>query len=175
MKKKDVLQLYKNIKEENEKEEEEEEKEDKTNINEILEKLEDECHDYLENKTLASISQEIYEILQANGYHEDKIEILYNKLNGYRYVENVNELHVGKEIKVLRIANVYDKNFNKLDSTLKYYGKVTNILFEDNGILVRSITFINKIKYYNYKYDNFLTFQKLTPEEKIILTLSLNN
>jgi hypothetical protein len=172
MKKKDVLQLYKNIKEENEKEEEDEKE---TNINEILEKLEDECHDYLENKTLASISQEIYEILQANGYHEDKIEILYNKLNGYRYVENVNELHVGKEIKVLRIANAYDENFNKLDSTLKYYGKVTNILFEDNGILVRSITFINKIKYYNYKYDNFLTFQKLTPEEKIILTLSLNS
>jgi len=167
MKKKDVLELYKNIKEENENEKEEEE----TNINEILEKLEDECHDYLENKTLESISQEIYEILKANDYHEEKIEMIYNKLNGYRYVENINELHVGKEIKILRIANPYDANFNKMDSTLKYYGKVTNIVFDDKGVLIRSITFINKIKYWNYKYDNFLTFQKLTDEEKIILTL----
>ena len=162
-----MLQLYKNIKEENENEKEEEE----TNINEILEKLEDECHDYLENKTLESISQEIYEILKANDYHEEKIEMIYNKLNGYRYVENINELHVGKEIKILRIANPYDANFNKMDSTLKYYGKVTNIVFDDKGVLIRSITFINKIKYWNYKYDNFLTFQKLTDEEKIILTL----
>ena len=168
MKKKEILELYKKIKDEENAEHSEE-----TSINEILEKLEDECHDYLENKTLESISKDIYEILQLHEYPENKIEHMYNKLNGYRYVENINELHVGKEIKVLRIANPYDASFNKLDSTLKYYGKVTNIIFEDNGILVRSIMFINKIKYCNYKYDNFLTFQKLTPEEKIILTLSL--
>jgi hypothetical protein len=168
MKKKELLEMYEKIQEDDENPE-------PADIQEILKKLEDECHDYLENKTLASISQEIYNILKTNDYPENKIETLYNKLNGYRYVENVNELHVGKEIKVLRIANVYDADFNKLDSTLKYYGKVTNILFEDNGILVRSITFINKIKYYNYKYDNFLTFQKLSPDEKIILTLLENN
>jgi hypothetical protein len=168
MKKKELLEMYEKIQEDDENPE-------PADIQEILKKLEDECHDYLENKTLASISQEIYDILKTNGYPENKIETLYNKLNGYRYVENVNELHVGKEIKVLRIANAYDSHFNKLDSTLKYYGKVTNILFEDNGILVRSITFINKIKYYNYKYDNFLTFQKLSPDEKIILTLLENN
>jgi hypothetical protein len=171
MKKKDLLELYKKVKEDENENEDESETNTIGDINEILEKLEDEYHDYLENKTLESISKDIYEILQLHGYHEEKIEVMYNKLNGYRYVENINELHVGKEIKILRIANPYDSSFNKMDSNLKYYGKVTNIVFDDRGVLIRSINFTNRVNYWNYKYDNFLTFQKLTDEEKIILTL----
>jgi hypothetical protein len=175
MKRKELLELYKKIQETEHTSRSPDENTTHNDIQEILEKLDDEQHDYLENKTLKSISQDIYDILKINGYSDDKIETLYNKLNGYRYVENINELHVGKEIKVLRIANPYDATFDKMDSTLKYYGKVTNIIFEDNGILVRSITFINKIKYCNYKYDNFLTFQKLTPDEKIMIALLEND
>ena len=58
-----------------------------------------------------------------------------------------------------------------MDSVLKYFGKVTNIVFEDNGVLIRCVMFTNRLNYCNYKYDNFLTFQKLSADEKIILTL----
>jgi hypothetical protein len=171
MNKKEIRELYKKLNVNNDLDLENMDQEENMEIKEILEKLEDEQHDYLQNKTLASISKDIYDILKFHEYTDDKIESMYNKLNGYRYVENIHELHSGKDVKVLRISNPYDANFNKMDSVIKYFGKVTNIVFEDNGVLIRCVMFTNKLRYCNYKYDNFLTFQKLSDDEKIILTL----
>lgn len=177
MNKKGLLKLCKRLQEEKEEHDDGNDHEEnamRADINEILEKLDDDEHDYLENKTSKSISQDIYDVLKIHFDDEEEIEKIYNKLNGYRYVENINELHVGKDIKTIRIQNPYDLSFNKLNSKLKYKGRVTNIVFEDNGVLVRSVLFTGKTIFQNYKYDNFLTFQKLTPDEIIIITLLEN-
>ena len=109
---------------------------------------------YLENKTLSSIQNEIYQILS----HLDECNNLCNKLKLYRFVDEIYQLHTGK----------YTRWMYKKNNILKIGGIVTNIKFLDNGthILIYNT---NQKKFVQIKFDDVLLFQKLTFEEEIIL------
>ena len=109
---------------------------------------------YLENKTMDSIQNEIHQILSSF----DECNHLCNKLKLYRFVDEIYQLHTGK----------YTRWMYKKDNILKNGGIVTNIKFLDNGthILIYNT---NQKKFVQIKFDDVLLFQKLTFEEEIIL------
>ena len=170
------------------------------NIEEILKKSNIESIDYLENKTLKSISTEIFETIQKLNLSEERTKDLCDKLIDYRLVNEIYELHKGKLVKTinLNLNNTYssspltispricrkggvedvavadkgEERVNKRDTkvhNIHMRGKVVNIKFLDNGTHVVCLNVPNR--YSQYKFDQFLTFQKLSTEEQLILSL----
>jgi hypothetical protein len=124
------------------------------NIDEILEAAEHVDRDYIENHSLKTISKEIYECLQ-----EEKVPIneIYNycqKLLQYKYIDTIHHVHKGKHIRWLR------------NGKLTNGGIVVDVKFLENGthILCKSMN-----RFIQYKFDDCLTFQKLTSQELLIL------
>jgi hypothetical protein len=108
---------------------------------------------YLENKTNKIIQQEIIESLGREN------ESLTTKLNGYRFVDEVDQLHIGK---FTRWIPRYEKN-----AKLAVGGFVTNIDYTDNGILLTVKTWHNQVM--KVIFDQCLLYQKLSSDEKLVL------
>jgi hypothetical protein len=124
-------------------------------IENLLNSLENEKNDYLENKTMKDVNNEIYEKIQELHLpFEDSVEIC-EKLIGYRYVDEIHELHKGKHIRWIRNGKITNG------------GVVVNVKFLDNGIhvLVKN----NGNRFIQFKFDDCIIFQKLTTEEQLIL------
>lgn len=139
------------------------------NIDELLDSLEDEHTDYLKNKTLQTISNEIYNSLYEIGYRDEQLNSYCEKLIGYRLVSEVYELHKGKLVKTIRL---FDNDYKSITPKLRMHGKVSNIKFMDNGTHVVCMMFSNgtfRNQHVQYKFDQYLTFQKLSDEEQLIL------
>jgi hypothetical protein len=136
-------------------------------IDSLLSSLENDKNDYLENKTIDSVIKEIYNIVNnvKDINQEKKLEYC-QKLNEYRYVPSINELHKGKHIKWIRIDFVPDPNRpNK--ARLVGGGIVVDIKFRDNGthVLVRN----EMNRFIQIKFDDCYIFQKMNLQEQLIL------
>ena len=126
-------------------------------IDKLLDSLENPSNDYLENKTLSDVTNTVYEKLKEIDLEKENIEILCNKLIGYRYVDEIFELHKGK---MVRWLNLDKKN-------LTNGGIVVDIKFLKDGTQILCMNTQNR--FIQYKFDNCYTFQKMTPEEQLIL------
>jgi hypothetical protein len=126
-------------------------------VDKLLDALENDRNDYLENKTIASITREIYGVVSKLNLPIDQMKQCCDRLNEYRLVNDINELHKGKHIKWIRIGG--DKLIGG--------GIVVNIKFLDNGThaLVRTPTGA----FVQIKYDDCHIFQKMTVQEQLIL------
>jgi hypothetical protein len=135
-------------------------------INELLNAIESEKTDYFENKTLKSISDEVYTAISQLDCSPEVVQSYCQKLVGYRLVNELYELHKGKSVKIIKIYD--DKNpETKPEPRLQYYGKVCSLRFLDHGTNIVCISF--PIRYSQYKFDHYLTFQQLSEEEQLIL------
>lgn len=126
-------------------------------IDNLLESIETTKNDYLDNKTMSVISSEIQDNLDEIGLSKEEKEIVLVKLNGYRVVDEVHELHKGKMVRWIRNGT------NKLTNG----GIVTDIKFLDNGVHVLCMN--SQRRFIQYKYDDCYTFQKMSIEEQLIL------
>jgi len=86
---------------------------------------------------------------------------LMEKLMKYRYVDEINDLLKGRMVRWIRTGGT-----NKLTNG----GMVTNITFTNNGINVQIMS-CNR-RFINYKFDECITFQKLTTQEELILMVN---
>lgn len=137
-------------------------------IENILASVDNVKNDYLENKTMVQINEEIHTIIEELGLEKPMIENLCEKLIGYRYVDQINELHKGKHIRWIRIAdNQTFRPLPKQQIKLMAGGILTNVKFLDNGTHIMCMGPGNR--FIQYKFDDCLTFQKLTVEEQLIL------
>ena len=127
------------------------------NIDNLLNTLENTKNDYLDNKTMADISKEVYENVSECDIHDDGIESLCKKLIGYRYVDEIYELHKGKMVRWVRDGT----------SKLTNGGIVTDIKFLPNGVHVQCMNSMKR--FIQYKFDDCKTFQKMNTEEQLIL------
>jgi len=126
-------------------------------IDNLLNSIETDKNDYLDTKTDQSIIDEIYEQITGQISDKDITEELCKKLAGYRYVDEINELHKGKHVRWIRIGS----------DRLTCGGIVVDIKFLDNGIQVLCKNSMNR--FIQYKFDDCITFQKLTLDEQVIL------
>lgn len=128
------------------------------NIDELLKVLENDKYDYLENKTTDIITSEIYNTIKELNFPIEKQNEICNKLIGYRFIDELRELHKGKQIRWISIKN---KNL------LTNGGIVVNIKFLDNGTYIVCKNAANKFMQFNF--DDCIIFQKMSTEEQLIL------
>lgn len=129
----------------------------KLDIDKLLDSLENPSNDYLENKTLSDVTNTVYDKLKEIDIENENIEILCNKLIGYRYVDEIFELHKGKMVRWLNLDN----------KKLTNGGIVVDIKFLKDGTQILCMN--TQKRFIQYKFDNCYTFQKMTPEEQLIL------
>lgn len=115
---------------------------------------------YLENKTFNILSTEIKDVLESRHIPSN---LFLEKLDGYRYVEEIHELFRGRFIRWIRI-NKQNKN-----PTLTNGGIVMDIKFLEEGIQVLCRNGVNR--FIQFKFDECITFQKLTDEEWLLLSV----
>lgn len=125
-----------------------------TDIQNIMNTIDDNNNSYLENNSIEKILKDISDILTENSVTD--IENKVSKLINYRYVDELCDIHKGKNLKLIR----------KIDNKFFNGGLVLDIKFLDNGTHIMCKNFHN-IK--QYKFDDFFCFQKLTNEELLIL------
>jgi YesN/AraC family two-component response regulator len=131
-------------------------------IEKLLENIENEKNNYLDGKTMKSINDEIYE--KISQFKSCDHQEICNKLIGYRYVDELHELHKGKHVRWIRLY----KDTTKMDDIkLTNGGIVTDIKFMNNGTHVLCMNSMRR--FIQYKFDECLTFQKLSMEEQLIL------
>jgi len=126
-------------------------------VEELLKNINDDKHDYLDNKTLGDILDENIKAVKSIGLPSAQLSEVCNRLAGYRYVENLYELHKGKHIRWIRNDN------NKLTNG----AIVMDVKFLDNGTHITCMGPGNR--FIQYKFDDCITFQKLSTEEQLIL------
>jgi hypothetical protein len=128
----------------------------------ILNNLNSENKSYLVNKKVSTLLEENKEALSSlNQITEYKLDVLCKKMNNYRFVDEIYELHLGKHVRYIRK--------NDANHELKVGGIVVDIKFLNNGTHILILNkFISK-RPIQYKFDDVLTFQKLTEEEQLIL------
>lgn len=83
------------------------------------------------------------------------------KLKGYRYVDELKDLRHGAYIRWIPIT---DPNY----LPLHYAGIICDIKITDTGIMIVCKNFMHR--HYTFKMDECLVFQKLTDQEKILLS-----
>jgi hypothetical protein len=128
----------------------------------ILNNLNTKNKNYLEDKKISTLLEENKEALSSlNQITEYKLDILCKKLNNYRFVDEIYELHLGKHIRYVKK--------NDANHEVKVGGIVVDIKFLNNGTHILILNkFISK-RPIQYKFDDVLTFQKLSEEEQLIL------
>ena len=110
---------------------------------------------YLQDKTNKIIQQEIIESLK---HLVEENESYLKKLSGYRFVDEIDQLHIGK---FTRWIPKYED-----ETRLVVGGFVTNLDYTDNGILLTVKTWQNQIL--KVVFDQCLLYQKLSPDEKLV-------
>lgn len=126
-------------------------------IDGLLDGLENKHNDYLRDKSLDSITETVYNTINMLNIEKDLRIDYCNRLLEYRFVDELNELHKGKHVRWVR-------NDNKKLTT---GGIVTDIKFTDNGTQILCMN--SSKRFVQYKWDDCITFQKLTTEEQLIL------
>jgi hypothetical protein len=126
-------------------------------IEELLRSVNNEKHDYLENKTLDTILDENICAIKTLKLPKEETNNICNRLVGYRYVENLYELHKGKHIRWIRSDN----------KKLTNGAIILDVKFFDNGshILCRNA----QHRLFQVKFNDCMVFQKLSTGEQLIL------
>ena len=112
--------------------------------------------DFLNIQTLQSISQDNIQSLESSGIHGDSLIQISNKLLEFYHIDHVYQIHKGKHIRWVR------------NGRLTNGGIVVDIKFLDTGthILCKS-----RERFIQYKFDECITFQRLSNDEMLILQL----
>ena len=122
--------------------------------------------EYLENKTLHDIRKENKEALSDLYLSEEYYHTFLKKLEKYRYIKKLCDIHRGKYARWIKKNIDNDPDY---DPKLSFGGIVCDIKFNDSGTYIQ---FFSCGKYYfSLKIDNFVFFQKLTEEEYSVLTI----
>ena len=116
--------------------------------------------DYLEYQTLAKISTDIFEVVKCE-VAQDALQETCKKLIGFIYVYEIKQLHKGRHIRWIRNSSENKKNH------LTNGGIVVDIKNLDSGT---QILCKNKNRFIQYKFDECITFQKLSADEQLILS-----
>ena len=89
-------------------------------IDTLLSKIENEDNNYLENKTISDISNDVFEAIKELNIVDDLAINFCDRLSGYRYVERVCDLRNGKMIRWIKRTHSTESSINKKSLTFHY-------------------------------------------------------
>lgn len=122
--------------------------------------LNNDNNESINNLTSQLIKERKETILNELPITKKELGNLTKKLKGYRYVEELQELHIGSYIRWIKLKNPED------EIKLTNGALLCDIKIEDNILLVCKN---NMNRLFNVNMSENLIFQKLTDQEKIIL------
>ena len=130
----------------------------------LLRSLEDENNEHLLNVTTDKLIETNYNIIKELDLEKNEMIRIMKLLKGYRYVDEMNELKYGSYIRWIPIINPREIEMKK--------GAIfCDIKISDNGVYLICKNYGMGSKYFRLKMDECLVFQKLTEQEKILLSV----
>jgi hypothetical protein len=129
-------------------------------VSKLVYALDDTSNENIMNLTSSKIMEQNLQILKELHLERDITLNYLKKLKGYRYIDEINDLKYGGFIKWIPII---DPNY----LPLHYCGIICEIKIIDDGVLIKCKNFMHR--YYTFKMDECLIFQKLTTQEQIII------
>ena len=133
------------------------------NVNKLLKALDDESNETLMNFTTHKIKEMNLNILKELQLSKKDTLDLLNKLNDYKYVDEMNELKYGSYIRWIPIED--PNNIYLTKGALFCEMKIT-----DDGVFCICKNYGYKTRYFQISMDKNLIFQKLTNQELILLS-----
>ena len=132
-------------------------------VDELLHALDNENNSSiagLKSKKIKQIKNDILQKLQLRG---DELKLYHLKLDDYRYVDEINDIQFGRFIRWIPL--------NKDTSEIKLTngGYVLDVKITDNGVQLLCKNTFNKV--FQIKFDENLVFQKITNQEKVLLSV----
>jgi|LauGreSuBDMM15SN_2_FD.fasta_scaffold34198_3 hypothetical protein len=153
------------------------------NIDQLLKTVENVDTDYLGNRSLSDISFEIVQSLEGIQLSKDSMLEYCDKLKEYRVIDQVFQLHKGKHVRWIRVPSRLlnshvEYNQEKMKTATFSRGELPSPLLTNGGIVVdikftnsgTQILCKNKNRFVQYKFDDCITFQKLTNDEQLLLS-----
>lgn len=138
-------------------------------IQSILEKTGQ--YHYLEGKTKTDLQEDIETILNQVFLSNIERETFSKRLKEYRYIDEIPEFVVGRHIRWIQNPNSQSFSPDK-KPVLTNGGILTDIKFRDNGVYLLCKMYDGsrrKTMFHQYKIEDYHSFQKISPEEWIIL------
>ena len=122
----------------------------------IDELLENDKHDYLNDKTVNDVIDENIAAIKRLKRSKAETEELCNKVVGYRVVENVFDIHKGKHIRWIKPGKPITNGAIVID-----------VKFMDNGTHILCKNTMGRM--FQVKFNDCAVFQKLSVGEQLIL------
>lgn len=122
-------------------------------IDAVLKKTDD-VH-YIEGKTVADVSKEIFEAVDALDIPEENKRDICQRLVGYRWVDRLCDLRSGRLVRWVK------------QGKLTNGGLLMNVKIENTGVLLLCKN--NVGRFFTIRWDDTVVFQKLTMEEQLVL------
>jgi len=122
----------------------------------LLAAAENVSSDFLNTHSLSTISQDNLNAIQSTGILGEQLQNITNKLVEFYHIDYIYQIHKGKHVRWLR------------NGRLTNGGIVVDIKFLDTGthILCKC-----RERFIQYKFDECITFQRLSTDEMMILQL----
>ena len=132
-------------------------------IDKLLKALDNENNEsliHLTSEKIMELNHNILkELLLPKAIHLDFLK----KLQKYKYVDELNDLHYGSYVRWICIKDPDPHNMK-----LFIGGIVCDIQVTDNGINIKCKNIYNR--FYQFKMDECLVFQKLTAQENVLIS-----
>ena len=131
-------------------------------INDILNKLDNDTDSNIINLTSSKIKDIKNNMLQKLQLSRENLKVLHKKLKDYRYCTDLSDLQSGNYIRWIPL-----KDPDNLKLTNGAY--LCDVKLYEDGIQVCCKNNFKKI--FQFKFDEAMIFQKLNPQEKVILSV----
>ena len=125
-------------------------------VENLLKTAEKDQTDYLENRTLKMIQDEVIQSVNELDYDFDTHLSCVNALEGYHLINSVHELQKGRFIVWINLAT----------KRRTHGGFIADIKFTDKGVYI--LCRLHSTHFTSCPYDKSLIYQKMTYEEQII-------
>ena len=113
----------------------------------------------LNNRKIKQIKNDLFQKLH---FKKEYIKILHTKLKEYRFVDEMNEINYGKYIRWINMKNIDNLK-------LTNGGIICEIIATDNGNVITCKNNMNQL--FRIKMEECLIFQKLSDQEKVLLSV----
>jgi hypothetical protein len=141
-------------------EDEDENENEGIDVNKLLKALENEDNESLLNLTSEKIMELNHNVLKELMLPKEQHLDYLRKLREYKYVDEIKDLHYGSYIRWIPIKD-------PANTPLYKGGIVCDMDVTDSGINIKCKTPQNR--FYRFKMDECLIFQKLSAQENVIL------
>jgi hypothetical protein len=133
----------------------------KPDVSQLVEALDNENNERIMNLTTKKILEMNYNILKELLLEKTIMLNYLKKLKDYRYVDEIDDIKYGAFIRWIPITD-------PSNLPLHYSGIICEIKITDDGVFIVCKNFMHR--HYTFKMDECLIFQKLTTQERVIIS-----